>query len=42
MTGTASCTTLATSSSPVGHIKINCTKGSLSAHNYTFTFSPAP
>ena len=38
VTGTASCTTLASSSSPVGTYKINCTKGSLSAHNYTFTF----
>ena len=38
VTGTASCTTTATSASPVGTYPITCTVGTLSAANYTFTF----
>ena len=37
-TGTADCTTGATSTSPAGNYPITCTVGTLAAANYTFTF----
>lgn len=37
VTGSASCTTTATSSSPAGTYPITCTLGTLAAANYTFT-----
>jgi hypothetical protein len=40
VTGTASCTTTATSASPAGTYPITCTVGTLTAANYTFTFAP--
>lgn len=40
VTGTASCSTTATSSSPVGVYPITCTIGSLASTNYTFVFVP--
>ena len=42
VTGTASCSTTATSASPVGSYSITCTVGTLFSDNYTFsTFIPA-
>src|SRR5438477_619258 len=38
VTGSASCTTTANSGSLVGNYTITCTAGSLTSHNYTFTF----
>jgi hypothetical protein len=38
VSGTASCTTTATSTSPVGGYTITCTQGTLAASNYTFQF----
>ena len=38
VSGTASCSTTATTGSPVGNYPIACMQGSLSAANYTFTF----
>ena len=41
VTGTASCSTTATSSSTVGVYPITCALGSLASTNYTFQFVPA-
>src|SRR5438094_6331533 len=38
VTGTASCTSAAIATSPVADHTISCTIGSLSAHNYSFSF----
>src|SRR5207253_1479818 len=38
VTGTASCSSAAIANSPVADHTISCTIGSLSAHNYTFSF----
>jgi len=40
VSGSASCTTTATASSPGGTYPITCSQGTLSAINYTFTFVP--
>lgn len=40
VTGTASCTTTATSTSPFGVYPITCAIGSLASTNYTFVFVP--
>ena len=40
VTGTASCTTTATTSSPFGSYPITCTQGGLTASNYSFNFVP--
>jgi hypothetical protein len=40
VTGSASCTTMATSSSPGGTYPITCSLGTLAATNYSFTFVP--
>ncbi len=49
VTGTASCTTTATATSPAGTYPITCTQGTLAATNYVFSFvagtltvNPAP
>src|SRR5207245_6798921 len=39
VTGTASCSTAATTASAVANYSITCTIGSLSADNYSFTFA---
>jgi hypothetical protein len=41
VTGSPSCTTTATASSPAGTYPITCTIGTLAATNYVFTFAPA-
>ncbi|MHB1988387.1 MAG: MBG domain-containing protein, partial [Acidimicrobiales bacterium] len=40
ISGSASCSTAATISSPVGTYPVTCTTGTLSAENYIFSFSP--
>ena len=40
VSGTASCSTTATKTSPAGTYPITCTQGTLAASNYTFTFKP--
>ncbi len=40
VTGQASCTTTATTSSPAGTYPVTCTQGTLAAANYAFTFTP--
>jgi hypothetical protein len=40
VSGKAACTTVATLTSPVGTYASSCQQGSLSAHNYTFSFKP--
>jgi hypothetical protein len=40
VTGSPSCTTTATTLSPVGAYPITCTIGTLSSNNYSFTFVP--